>query len=143
MADKETIRIGKISSIDYQKGAARITYEDRGDSTTALFSFLAWQYWMPKIGDQVLVAHLSNGSAAAVILGPTWHNDHRPVEGYEGLSRKEYCNEPGKAFWRYDANTGELQVVVDKKLTIKVGDSTIIEITGDSVKVTSAKIDLN
>ena len=78
MADTATLRIGKISSIDYPKGTAKITYEDKGDSTTAFFSFLAWQYWMPNVGDQVFVAHLSNGTCAATILGPVWHDGHRP-----------------------------------------------------------------
>ena len=84
------LRIGKISSINYPNGTARITYEDKDKSTTAEFSFLAWQYWMPKVGDQVLVAHQSNGTSSAVILGPVWHDDHRPPEGQEELYRKDY-----------------------------------------------------
>ena len=126
MADKETLRIGKISSINYPNGTARITYEDRGGSTTAEFSFLAWQYWMPKIGDQVLVAHVSNGSSAAVILGPTWHNAHRPIEGKEGLYRKEYANDQGVAYERYDRNADELTIVAGGcTLTMAGGTVTI------------------
>ena len=83
MEGSDILRIGKISSIDYPKGAARITYEDKSDSTTAMFSFLAWQYWMPKEGDQVLVAHLSNGSCTSLNLGPECHDGHRPPGGEE------------------------------------------------------------
>ena len=85
--EKGYLRIGKLSKIDYPNGKASVTYEDLNDSTTATFSFLAWQYWMPKEGDQVLVAHLSNGTCAAVILGPVWHNGHRPPEGQEELNK--------------------------------------------------------
>lgn len=106
MADTATLRIGKISSFDYPKGTAKITYEDKGDSTTAFFSFLAWQYWMPKVGDQVFVAHLSNGTCAATILGPVWHDGHRSPEGFEGLYRKDFNRDYGKAYERYDHNTG-------------------------------------
>lgn len=112
MAEKCNLRIGKISAIDYPKGTAKVTYEDKGDSTTAFFSFLAWQYWMPNIGDQVMVAHLSNGTCAATILGPVWHDGHRPPEGYKGLYRKDFCRDYGKAFERYDGNTGVYSIQI-------------------------------
>ena len=54
----QMLRIGKISSINYPKGTARVTYEYRDDSTTIELPFLAWEYWMPKIGDRVVVGHL-------------------------------------------------------------------------------------
>ena len=105
MAEKDYLRIGKISSFNYPNGTARITYEDKDGSTTTEMPFLSWQYWMPKVGDQVLVAHLSTGTCAAVILGPVWHDGHRPHEGFEGLYRREYSNQRGLASERYDAKT--------------------------------------
>lgn len=42
MAKKDPIRIGKISSFDFKKGVAKITYENRRDSTTVNFSMLGW-----------------------------------------------------------------------------------------------------
>lgn len=88
--EKDYLRIGKISSINYPNGTARITYEDKDDSTTSEMPFLVLgrQYWHPEVGEQVLVAHLSNGTCAAVILGTVWHNGHRPIEGFEGLNRR-------------------------------------------------------
>lgn len=86
--EKGYLRIGKLSKIDYPNGKASVTYEDLNDSTTATFSFLAWQYWMPKEGDQVLVAHQSNGTCAAVILGPVWHDGHRPRRGRKNYTAK-------------------------------------------------------
>ena len=63
-----TIRLGKISSINYAAGKARVTYEDRDQSVTAELPFLAWQYNMPKVSDLVVVACFSNGSVSGVIL---------------------------------------------------------------------------
>ena len=129
MADNGLVRIGKLSSINYEQGTARITYEDKGGSTTAEFSFLAWEYWMPKIGEQVLVAHRSSGTSSAVILGPVWHDGRRPIEGAEGIYRKEYEAEQGVAYERYSAK--------EKKLTIVAGGCTItmqngtVSITGN------------
>lgn len=129
LAEKGYFRIGKISSFDYPKGTAKITYEDKGDSTTAFFSFLAYQYWMPKIGDQVMVAHLSNGTCAATILGPVWHDGHRPPEGFEGLYRKDFNREYGEAYERYDHNTG--------LYTIHIGDVTVDLKADGSVAITA------
>ena len=137
MAEKCNLRIGKISTIDYPKGTAKITYEDKNDSTTAFFSFLAWQYWMPKIGDQVLVAHLSNGTCAATILGPVWHDGHRPPEGFEGLYRKEYSNEAGTAFERYDAKEGAYSETITGTWKLQVGAATITVNPDGSVAVTA------
>ena len=145
MASKDINRIGKISSINYQKGTARITYEDKSDSTTAMFSFLAWQYWMPKVGDQVLVAHLSNGSCSAVILGPVWHDGHRPPEGFEGLYRKDYNHQAGLAFERYDAKekayseevTGTITIKPSESWTLQVGSCTITANKDGSISITA------
>lgn len=142
MASSDTLRIGKISSIDYPKGTARITYEDKNDSTTAMFSFLAWQYWMPKEGDQVLVAHLSNGSCSAVILGPVWHNGHRPPEGFEGLYRKDFNREYGKAYERYDHNTGVFTLQIGA-VTITIDASGSVTIDADTVTVNAKDTNIN
>lgn len=140
MADsKGYLRIGKLSKIDYPKGTANVTYEDLNDSTTAMFSFLAWQYWMPKVGDQVLVAHLSNGTCAAVILGPVWHDGHRPPEGYEELYGKDYNRKYWDAYQRYDHKaqeyleyiTGTYDIKTTKDFTLNVNDTTTIKVKAD------------
>lgn len=150
MNDNNLIRIGKISSFNYPNGTARITYEDKEQSTTVEMPFLSWQYWMPRVGDQVLVVHLSNGSCAAMILGPVWHNGHRPPEGFKGLYRKEYSNNEGMAYERYDDNiplfsqivTGTVEIEATEKWQVTVGESQIV-MTPDHITITSPKIDLN
>lgn len=145
-SEKGYLRIGKLSSIDYPKGKASVTYEDLNDSTTATFSFLAWQYWMPKEGDQVLVAHLSNGTCAAVILGPVWHDGHRPPEGQEELYRKDYNRKYGDAYQRYDHKaleylesiTGTYDIKTTKDFTLTVNDTTVIKVKADgSINITA------
>jgi len=159
VADKGGLRIGKISAIDYPNGKANVTYEDLNDSTTAYFSFLAWQYWMPKEGDQVLVAHLSNGTCAAVILGPVWHDGHRPPEGQEELYRKDYNRKYGDAYQRYDHKaqeykeviTGTYTIEATKDFTLSVNGTTTIKAKADGsieitapagIKITTSQIDV-
>ena len=145
-SDKGNLRIGKISSIDYKSGKASVTYEDLNDSTTASFSFLAWQYWMPKEGDQVLVAHLSNGTCSAVILGPVWHDGHRPPEGQEELYRKDYNRQYWDAYQRYDHKaleyleviTGTYDIRPTKDFTLTVNYTTVIKVKADgSIDITA------
>ena len=62
-----TIRLGKISSINYTAGKARVVYEDRDDSVTSELPFLALQYNIPKVDDLVVVACFSNGTVSGVI----------------------------------------------------------------------------
>lgn len=137
--------IGKVSSINYPNGTARVTYEDKDKSTTAEFSFLAWEYWMPKVGDQVVVAHFSNGRTSAAVLGPVWHNDRRPIEGFEGLYRKEYNHKQGLAYERYDAKeeaysqdvTGTTEIKASESWTLKVGPCTIVVDKSGSISITA------
>ena len=157
--EKDYLRIGKISSINYPNGTARITYEDKDDSTTSEMPFLVLgrQYWHPEVGEQVLVAHLSNGTCAAVILGTVWHDGHRPIEGFEGLDRRDYCNTPGKAVERYDEKSedytlriaGDMTLGSTKSMTFMVGENAAIQIsdsgavtviTSDTITVTAPKI---
>lgn len=146
MADKSYLRIGKISSIDYANGKASVTYEDLNDSTTAAFSFLAWQYMMPEEGEQVLVAHLSNGTSSAVILGPVWHDGNRPPEGQEGLYRKDYSRQDGEAYQRYDEGaseyseriTGTYDIQTTEDFTLSVNGTSVITVKADGSITLSA-----
>lgn len=84
-------RIGIVSSIDYRKGMVSVTYPDRDKSTTKAFPFLCpgGEYSMPKVGDEVFVAHLSSNSAAGVVIGKFFNIDNLPVRYGEGVFRKD------------------------------------------------------
>lgn len=144
----DVLRIGKISSINYEKGTARVTYPDRGGDTTPEIPFPSWFYWMPKVDDQVLVAHLPNGPAAAVILCPFWHDGNRPTEGFEGLYKQEYAREPGLAGERYDAETkdynqsvtGNALVSATERWTAQAGaEAAAIQLSDDGTITITAK----
>ena len=82
----DVIRIGKVSSVNAGSGMVRVTYPDKDDSVTAelpVFSFTD-EYKMPKVGSQVLVVHLSNGTSAGVCLGHYWNKSNKPLvsEGF-------------------------------------------------------------
>lgn len=69
MADEN--RIGFVSSYNAKTGMAAITYPDRNNETTdelPVFTPLGLIQNLKK-GDAVLVVHLSNNSAAGIVLG--------------------------------------------------------------------------
>ena len=108
----DTLRLGKISTINYKDGTARVLYTDRDNAVTAELPLLSFEYRMPAVDDFVLVCHLPNGGAAGIILGPVWNNNNRPPEGKEGLYRKDFDKTAGKCFLRYDGN--ELKIIAPK-----------------------------
>ena len=147
---KNNIRLGKISAIDYPTGMVRVAYHEKDDAVTALVPLISSEYFMPEIGDQVLVLHLSNGTEAGVVLGRPWSEKNKPPEGAAGLYRKDLARAAGEAMIRYMGGTltikaqnvrAEGDMVVTGDLTVN-GNLTVqgeIVATGD---VTGAGVSL-
>ena len=121
------IRIGKVSSVNYDDGLVRVTYPDKDDSTTTeipVFSFTD-EYKMPKVDSKVLVIHLSDGSSAGVVLGHFWDSGNKPPEAGSNEFHKELAD-----------NYGDATVhCKDRKITI-YGD--IIELKADTKIILNA-----
>ena len=139
------VRLGNVSSIDYENGLCEVTYPDRDDTVTEMVPMLSnREYRMPEVDDLVVVLHPGDSPEDAVILGTIWNEKIKPAEGREKVFRKEYCNEDGKAYRQFDANAKELLDFVDgkkilkaKSLEIKVGSATVTISESGSVKVDS------
>lgn len=121
MAEQTLNRIGIVSSIDYRKGMVSVTYPDRDKSTTRAFPFLCPgdEYCMPKVGDEVFVAHLSSNSAAGVVIGKFFNIDNLPIKYGEGVFRKNlgadaYIECEGDEITFHDKNgTVTLKEIID------------------------------
>lgn len=113
MANSE-IRVGRVSSINYESGMARVTYHDKDDSVTSEFPILTNndEYRMPQIGQDVLVAHLSNGSSRGAIIGTLWNKKYTPNETGEELYRKDLSRKTDAAYIKYSDETGEYLIKV-------------------------------
>lgn len=139
------VRLGNVSSIDYENGLCEVTYPDRDDTVTEMVPMLSnREYRMPEVDDLVVVLHPGDSPEDAVILGTIWNEKIKPAEGKEKVFRKEYCNEDGKAYRQFDANAKELLDFVDgkkilkaKSLEIKIGSATVTISESGSVKVDS------
>lgn len=139
------VRLGNVSSIDYENGLCEVTYPDRDDTVTEMVPMLSnREYRMPEVDDLVVVLHPGDSPEDAVILGTIWNEKIKPAEGKEKVFRKEYSNEDGKAYRKFDANAKELLDFVDgkkilkaKSLEIKIGSATVTISESGSVKVDS------
>lgn len=139
------VRLGNVSSIDYENGLCEVTYPDRDDTVTEMVPVLSnREYRMPEVDDLVVVLHPGDSPEDAVILGTIWNEKIKPAEGKKKVFRKEYCNEDGKAYRKFDANAKELLDFVDgkkilkaKSLEIKIGSATVTISESGSVKVGS------
>ena len=139
------VRLGNISSIDYENGLCEVTYPDRDDTVTEKVPLLSNSvYMMPEVGDLVVVLHPGDSPEDAVVLGTIWNERIKPAEGKEGIFRKEYCDEDGKAYRKFDANAKELLDFVDgkkilkaKSLEIKIGSASVTISEGGEVKINS------
>lgn len=111
---EDIVRVGKISSIDYGTGMVRVTYSDRDSSTTTDMPYINFnnEYSMPKIGEQVLAVHMSNGTSRGIVIGTMWNQNNVPPVSGEGVYRKEYSNKSGKAYSEYSDASGTYSIVV-------------------------------
>ena len=75
------VRLGNISSIDYENGLCEVTYPDRDDTVTEMVPMLSnREYRMPEVDDLVVVLHPGDSPEDAVILGTIWNEKIKPAE---------------------------------------------------------------
>lgn len=125
MADRNNIRIGRVSSVDYTNGMIRVTFPDRDGAVSSLLPVLSLngEYKMPQVGENVLVAMLSNGTGAGIALGSYWNLSNKPPVSGAGHYRKDFGKSPGTAYMDYDAASGTLTIHA-RKVVIN-GDSEV------------------
>lgn len=134
----DLIRVGCVSKINYTAGTIEVTYPDRDDAVTDPFPVLSFndEYKMPDIGDDVLVLHLSNGSALGVVLGPYWNEDNKPQVSGKDVYRKELSRTPGKAYMQFKDGTVDLRGPA-VRLTCSSGSITVAQLLAMKAKLDS------
>lgn len=131
------LRIGKVSSIDYEHGMIRVVYTDRDNAVTKFLPVLTFndEYKMPKIDQYVLVGHLSNGTEAAYVMGTFWNTANEPGRSGKGVYRKEFAHKTGEAYIDYDEEEKKLELHGDN-VSFRGSD---IDAVGDTISIEAAK----
>lgn len=99
------IRIGKVSSINYDKGLVAVVFEDKDNIVSDFIPLLSFEYKMPEVNDLVVCAFLSNGVQRGICLGKYYNNTNLPNESGKGIYYKNLFNE---GFFKYDNNNKTL-----------------------------------
>lgn len=142
-----SVRIGKVSAIDYETGMIEVLYTDMGKAVTKKMPYMNFndEYSMPKVGTQVLTAHLSNGNSRGIVLGPVWNKKNKPEESGKGIYRKEFSKTRGAAFTRYDDSAGVYWLQSGGVTIIAINEAKLespeVEVSASaSMKIKSPKI---
>ncbi|MCM1307584.1 MAG: hypothetical protein NC223_03200 [Butyrivibrio sp.] len=87
---KDLIRIGKVSTINYEAGTVSVTYTDRGGEVSPPFPVFSEAYEMPKIDDTVVVIMLPNSGSKGFIAGVPFSSRNVPEVSGAGIFCKKF-----------------------------------------------------
>ncbi len=120
----DTVRVGKISTIDYEAGTASVTYTDRNNETSPQFPFFSMYYEMPKVDELAVVIMQSNSKTRGFIIGTPYSGKKIPSKSGQGIFYKEFSD-----------GTSILYDPKEKQLSISADKITLKSITADCVTV--------
>lgn len=142
MKEKNIIRVGEISSVNYKRGCADVRFDD--DDVKTDLPFFSNEYQMPDLNDLVVVIFQTyRNKEQGFIIGPVFNESHMPKCPGKGNFFKQISE---KSFVRYDAKTDTLEVNAGKGNYVKYfSDSSYIkyDAQSDCVEIAAKKVIIN
>lgn len=111
------IKIGKVSSVDYQRGEVDVIFEDEESSVKVGLPLFSSEYQMPAVNDRVTVIFQNNSQEAArgYVIGKPYSRDNMPEEYGKGV----YFKRLGKnAYVKYDPSSDTLYLCAGKVVLV-------------------------
>lgn len=134
--DFEPLRYGKVSSVDLQKGTARIVFEDRDDAVTAELPVLQKNtmqnkfYWMPQVGETAACLFATDEQETGVIIGTIYSEVDMPPSDAGAGKVDGVWFEDGTVI-KYDHESKTLDIKLTGDLTVTAtGKITVIDNRG-------------
>jgi phage baseplate assembly protein gpV len=115
----DLMRVGTVSSVNYEMGRLRVAIEDQGGIVTDEVPMLSHEYEMPAIGEKVICLFFGNGLTKGVCLGRYFYTQEKPVEYGEDIYFKRFMKD---ASMKYDRATKTLYL--DVQHVVITGDLT-------------------
>lgn len=131
------IKIGEVSSVDYEKGTARVIFDDDDglvSNDLAVIqrnTFSNHDYTMPSVGEDVICLFLASGSEAGFILGAIYAGEVEPPESAEN---KRYVHFADDTKFSYDWE--------NHLASVEIGDDTTIVADQDHAEVKAGGVTL-
>ena len=117
------IHQGQTTERNLKSASARVGFDDLAETVSGQLQVLfpaagGWNFfWTPKEGDQVVTSRLSNGAEEGYIMGKVYTANKMPQGGAPNIIL--LISDDGKNIVRFDADKGTLDLVCDKKGTLK------------------------
>lgn len=130
---REIVKVGEVSSVDYEKGTARVVFDDEESFVSNDLQVLQrntqdnQDFWMPDVGEDVVCLFLPNGMEDGFILGSFYADEVAPPESGEN---KRYVKFKDESEIEYDWEKHRLFARVGK---------TQVEVTENSVQISGAE----
>lgn len=130
---RELVKVGEVSSVDYEKGTARVVFDDEEGFVSNDLQVLQrntqdnQDFWMPDVGEDVVCLFLPNGMEDGFIVGSFYADEITPPESGEN---KRYVKFKDESEIEYDWEKHRLLARVGK---------TQVEVTENSVHISGAE----
>ena len=101
MMDGKGIRVGRVSSVNYEAGTVDVILRDEEDSVRHGLPVFSLEYHMPGINDMVVVIFQSNSGSReqGYVVGTPFSEANKPEISGKGVYFKRFSD---SAFIRYD-----------------------------------------
>lgn len=137
---KNIIRIGRVSSVDFNTNTARVAFSDKDDLVSGNLmivnrgSMADKDYWIPDIDEQVLCLMMPNKSGLGLnegfILGSFFSAEDAPQERSADVRAVKFGD--GTVI-KHDRSTGNLTINATGDIDISAGGS--VTIRGETVEI--------
>lgn len=102
------LKIGKVSSIDYEKGSVVVVLEDQDNLVSDPLPLLSFSYEMPEVNDLVACIFLG---PEGICLGKYFNETNLPVVTGQSLWHKNLFDQGGIS---YNSDTKTLTIKTEK-----------------------------
>jgi phage baseplate assembly protein gpV len=107
----DIVRIGKVSTINYDAGTASVIYTDKNNEASPQYPLFSSAYEMPNVDDTVVVIMLPNSTSKGFIVGVPFSGKKIPDKSGKGIFYKEFSD--GTSIY-YNPSSKTLAIDVDK-----------------------------
>jgi phage baseplate assembly protein gpV len=104
---KNLIRIGTVSSINYNAGKVKVSFSDKDGIVSDELPMLSFEYNMPAVNDSVLCVFLGNGLQSGFCLGKFYSSKNHPPDAGNNIYFKDIL---GEASIEYNKTTKTLTI---------------------------------
>lgn len=87
------LRIGKVSSINFEKGSVVVVFEEHESIVTDSLPLLSYSYDMPEVGDLVACVFLDKDYQRGICLGKYYNQTNLPIKKGNSIWYKSLMDE--------------------------------------------------